>query len=205
MAAPKHFSEAEVEACLQIIRRFGEVSSACQQQCVEKLGRYVSPPTLRSWWRESLNPKRSHHKKQAQLRGGSAPHSAEVEGGEIAFAENQPDDLTGVSFVEKVERLLNRLTDRSLTQDQIDLISGVQLPKAIGGLVDTWLKLRNIDPQILELAGVIRAFLDVAEPAGLDPRTFFQSMTEKVRAKTAERAALIPGENPSLTLSSQSE
>src|SRR5947209_475154 len=151
MAPPRNFSAAEVETVLAIIKRFGGmVSAPCLGECQAKLGRYVSAPTLRTWWRESLKPKRSHHVKRPENSTDPAPLLGEVD--ENAELSAKPEDLAGLDFVQKIERLLDKLVDRAHSPEQIALISGVQLLKAIGGLIDQWLKLKHLDPAIVELA-----------------------------------------------------
>src|ERR1700730_5758670 len=101
MAAPHHFSDAEMESALPIIKRYGEVSSACGNEVRLKLGRYVSDKSLRNWRKDSLQPKRLHHKKTPDDGSDNAPLLANLD--EPIEPSPATDNFAGLDIRDKIE------------------------------------------------------------------------------------------------------
>jgi hypothetical protein len=194
------YTELEKDAALVVIKRFGgTVSAACVAEVRQKLNKPVTPPTVRSWWyayqtANTQPPKRKHRRvKPLDSNLGLSPENEQVQASQESLELSQESD--DVTFVERIEDILDRLSARLATDDQLSLISGVALPKAIGQLVDQWLKLRHLDPTTLRLMPIVSGIMQNANLLGYDGEV----MLEDMRRRLAERVtARKPQQEPAL-------
>lgn len=196
MAGPTKFSEAEQDAALLIIRRYGEVSSTCGDEVRAKLGRYVSDKTLREWKKKSWKPK-----KQAQISVDNVPTPANNHEPDVPSTE--PDNLADLPADKQLLARLRRSALRIVTKfddpAQVELLSGLSLFKAAREVATLLREFQSVSEDVVALAPLIRQFVELCEALGAIPEQALGDILAYMGSQLTEQQALAARAQDTLT------